>query len=145
MEFVPDTEMIKRTLDMFLVRADQVEGIYGNEDVDSMIFKYRTSVQSESELRGALSIAIEGSEWRETSAGGEFLEYRRTLRRSFEVVRLSFLEPTRTVVVAYVQADGSRNDVAFEDTGESRWAAKNIWPRFHDLVEKEQCPLTEGG
>jgi hypothetical protein len=130
---------------IFLVRADQVEGIYGNEDVDSMIFKYRTSVESESELRDALSEAIEGSEWRETSAGDKFLEYRRTVRRSFEVVRIDLMEPSRTVVVAYVQADGSRSDAAFEDTGESRWAARNIWPRFHDLVEKEQRPPTEGG
>jgi len=144
MEYVPDAEIIERNMATFLVHADRLEGVYGNEDVDSMIFRYRTSVNSGSGLRDALSTAIEGSEWEETSTSDGSMEFRRSVRRSFEVVRVVFVEPAQTVFVAYVQADGSWKDDTFEDTGEGKWAEKNIWPRFGAVVEKERG-LEKGG
>jgi hypothetical protein len=53
---------------------------------------------------------------------------------SFEVARIAFDSKSRTAVVAYVQADGSSKDAKFEDSGESEWAEKAIWPRFRNLI-----------
>ncbi|MBI5503988.1 MAG: hypothetical protein HY899_04255 [Deltaproteobacteria bacterium] len=132
----------------FLVSADQIQGVYRNLDVDSLVFTYSSRVDGEAAFWSGLEAGLRSSRWTETVRRGAMREYRRSYPKgegdaerpdmaifsSFEVARVFFDGKAKTVVMAYVQADGSSEDTKFEDTGESKWAEKTIWPGFRDLV-----------
>lgn len=150
MEQVPSSEAIRGWMGRFLVSPDQVQGVYRNLDVDSLVFTYTSAAEGESAFWSTLEQNLHGSRWNESDRQGTLREYRRSYRKnehdverpdmaifsSFEVVRIVFDSKSRRAVVAYVQADGSSNDTKFEETGEGKWADKAIWPRFRDLVSK---------
>lgn len=150
MEEVPSPELIKKWMGPFLIEADQVKGIYRNLDVDSLVFTYRTAVQTEGEFRNALSSALVNSTWKRSTSATDFIEFRRMFEKgdtsedrpdmamfaSFELARLSFNPADRKVVVAYVQADTFKRVTRFEDTSEGEWAERVIWPKFNELIKK---------
>lgn len=129
-------------MEPFLIEAGEINGEYRNLDVDSLVFTYRTAVQTESEFCGALSSALLGSKWERSIEVTDSIEFRRSVKKgdalfaSYELVRIGFCPADRTVVVAYVQADSPSDDLQFEDTGESKWAEQVIWPRFNALRNK---------
>ena len=148
MEHVPSGEVIRGWIQRFLVSPYQIQGVYRNMDIDSLVFTYTTKLDGEAAFWSGLQEGLQGSRWAEAELRGPVREYRRTYRKgegdaerpdmsiftSFEVARVFFEPKSRTVVVGYVQADGSSKDTKFEDTGECKWAEKAIWPRFRDLV-----------
>jgi hypothetical protein len=87
-----------------------------------------------------LEEGLEGPRWTEFERRGAMREYRRSYRQgecdaerpdmatfsSFEVALVFFDPKSRTVVMAYVQADGKTKDMKFEDTDEGKWAEKAI-------------------
>jgi len=148
MEQVPGPEAIRGRMGRFLVNPDQIRGVYRNLDVDSLVFTYTARVDGDAAFWYRLEEGLQGSRWIEAERRGAMREYRRTFREgecdaerpdlaifsSFEVARVFFDPTSQTVAMAYVQADGRSSDTKFEDTGESQWAEKAIWPRFLDLV-----------
>ena len=149
-ETVPSPELIRKWLGAFLIEADQVQGIYRNLDVDSLVFTYRTTLQTDADFRNALREALADSKWEQNTNAEGYVEFGRTFRRgetsqerpdmaaffSCEVVRLSFDPETGTVVVAYVQADTTKDVECFEQTSAGRWAASVVWPKFERLKGK---------
>jgi len=147
MEVVPSSEVIEKWLGDFLIEADDIQGIYRNLDVDSLLFTYRTAVTEERDFRNALSMKLQDSRWKETEGHG-FIEYRRQFDKgekavdrldmpifySFEVARIGF--SAGRVVVAYVQADTSEDVGVFEESGEGQWAKEVIWPQFEELLRQ---------
>ncbi|AUB84572.1 hypothetical protein [Candidatus Thiodictyon syntrophicum] len=148
LEQVPGPEAIRGRMGRFLVNPDQIRGVYRNLDIDSLVFTYTARVDGETAFWGRLEEGLQGSRWTETERRGAMREYRRSYREgecdaerpdlaifsSFEVARVFFDPTSQTVAMAYVQADGRSSDMTFEDTGESQWVEKAIWPRFRDLV-----------
>ncbi|MFN7138945.1 MAG: hypothetical protein ACK4UN_06380 [Limisphaerales bacterium] len=148
MDQVPSSESIRKRMGRFLVNPDDIQGVYRNLDVDSLVFTYSSKVEGEAAFWSGLEERLKDSRWTEADRLGAVREYRRSYRKgevnaerpdmaifsSFEVARVAFNTESRTAVVAYVQADGSSKDTKFEDTGESKWAEKAIWPRFRDLI-----------
>jgi hypothetical protein len=147
LEVVPSSQVIEKWLGDFLVDADNIQGIYRNVDIDSLLFTYRTAINEERNFRNALSKKLQDSRWKETEGHG-FIEYRRRFEKgevaddrvdmpiffSYEVVRIGF--SAGRVVVAYVQADTSEDVRIFEKSGEGQWAKEVIWPQFEELLRQ---------
>ena len=148
---IPTAADIKayQALDPFLVAETDIRGVYENIDVDSLVFTYTTSVASEDELWKRLEENLRGSRWEELAKRGAVRQFERTYRRgetapgrpdmplfsSAELMRIAYLPRTREVVVGYIQADCSEEEVSFRDTAESRWGDRFIWPQFDRLLE----------
>ena len=147
MEQVPSTELIKNWVGAFLVDAENIKGVYRNLDVDSLVFTYHTSAQTEEDFCSALALSLEKSKWQRTSNSIDFIEFRRFFKKgeisperpdmemfaSYEMIRLNYNKSNKMVVVAYVQADTSDDVTLFEHTGEGKWAERVIWPKFNEL------------
>lgn len=78
MEQVPSAELIKNWVGAFLVDAENIKGVYRNLDVDSLVFTYHTSAQTEEDFCNALALSLEKSKWQRTSNCIDFIEFRRT-------------------------------------------------------------------
>lgn len=149
-EQVPSSEAIREWMGRFLVEADQIQGVYRNLDIDSLVFTYRSNVDEEAAFWGGLEAGLQDSRWNATLRRDALREYRRSYRKgeddgerpdmaifnSFEVARVFFDPESHTVIIGYIQADGDSEENRFEDTGESDWADKALWPRFEALVSK---------
>lgn len=147
MEQVPSTDLIKKWMGSFLIEADQIKGVYRNLDIDSVVFTYRTGATTEQDFAESLVDNLADSKWQRQTEVTDFIEFRRVFAKgdttaerpdmaiftSLELVRLSFNPTNRTVTVAYVQADTSKNVSRFEETGEGKWAERTIWPKFDQL------------
>lgn len=153
MEYVPGPTVGSSSLPEFVVKAEQETGIYGNQDVDSLIFTYVTQVKSVEELKEGIAKKIRSYQWKLTKQQGDLLEYRRYFAKgkggaehpdmlafaSLEIIRLAFNPRTQKVVVAYVQMDSSDdNESAFEQTDEAEWAwaEEVLWPKFNALLSE---------
>lgn len=159
METVPKPEIIKKWMGDFLIEPDQITGVYRNIDVDSLVFTYKTGVRTRPDFENALSSALQNSKWRQSTNVTEYMEFRRSFQKgetsedrpdmaifsSFEVARLAFAPDSRTVVVAYVQADASEKVTCFESTGEGKWADRVIWPKFNELRKRQPPNKADAG
>ena len=140
METVPGPDVVKDWMGEFLVEADQIQGVYRNMDIDSLVFTYQTTAESEDAFWVALLSRLQGTGWLKSSSGATFREFYRIERSglfwSAEVARIAFTV-TNTVVVAYVQDDPFRATPISRETGVGKWAEKVIWPKFKELVKQE--------
>jgi len=147
MEETPTPEVIEKWMGDFLIEPDQITGVYRNLDVDSLVFTYKTESTTAPAFEDALSSALQNSKWRRSQNVTDCIEFRRSFQKgersddrpdmamfsSFEVAKLALAPDNTTVVVAYVQADGSGDETCFENTGEAKWADQVIWPKFDKL------------
>ena len=138
-EAVPSAEQIRKWAAPFLVNEHTMKGVYRSLDVDSLVFTYRTSVETETAFWLALSNKLSQAGWTESNVTVNFREFQRIRPRrgalsSTEAARVAFTG-SHTIVVAYVQADSSKKIPVFHETGESKWADKVIWPKFEELIK----------
>lgn len=142
---IPSCDDIRaqKALTTFLVDDTSIRGVYQNVDVDSLVFTYKTSVAAEGDFWQQLVRSVKGSGWYELGPKGEVRQFERTSSRgnamfsSAELLRIAYLSDKRRVVVGYVQADSSEENISFSETDEAGWAEKVIWPRFEELLDKE--------
>ena len=138
MERIPTADEIRRSsaVQPFLVEYEELTGVYQNLDVDSLVFRYRTSSRPDA-FWTALSRAAVQSGW------DERLHSRTPGQRAFDRLKpkgglgFSSAEEVRVgvrgnlVVVGYVQSDqNGERPVPVERANEGQWAQSRLWPRF---------------
>jgi hypothetical protein len=78
---VPSSEAIRGWMGRFLVSPDEIQGVYRNLDVDSLVFTYSSKVEGEAAFWSGLAEGMKGSRWAETARQGMVREYRRSYRK----------------------------------------------------------------
>jgi hypothetical protein len=151
---VPDAEEVRRFHSAFLVEETGIRGVYGNMDVDSVVFTYQTNAADETTFWDKLHEQVEARDWRLVDDQDSFRRYERIIPRtgqqgyhSAEEARIAYKAPPEPVVVAWVEADTSTLPDTFADTDEAQWANGAIWPKFQELVDgkKREGSLGRGG
>ena len=144
MDYVPTPEQVKSTLPEFFIDESQIEGLYGNMDIDSMIFRYTYKVSTQASAEAILSTIAENAQkkgWKLSKKQPTRLIFNRFGPRgkffSSEEVRVEIVQKKLRVYVAWVQADSRKPVLRFEDTGESKFANRVIWPKLKAYVAQE--------
>ena len=146
MDRVPSAGEIRRwpALEPFVLQPAAVTGVYQNIDIDSVVFHYSTSLTAENEFWRTLKEQAALAGWRHVDGAAPLSqprEYERFQRlktkgelgfSSAEELRIAY-SPTR-VVVAYVQSDQNGDPRPVSQASEGRFADREIWPRFNQLV-----------
>ena len=146
MDRIPSASEIREwpALEPFVLQPAAVTGVYQNIDIDSVVFHYTTNLTAEDEFWRTLQqqAALAGWQHVEGVASVPHLRKYETFLRlkpkgelgfsSAEELRIAY-SPTR-VVVAYVQSDQNGNPKPVSQASEGRFADREIWPRFSQLV-----------
>lgn len=143
MDYVPTSEQIKNTLPEFIIFKDaKVEGLYGNMDVDSMIFRCSfkmKSYKSADNILNNLLAKAQKTDWKLTEKQATTMRlnrFRPTGRfYSAEEVRIIIIPEQSTIYIAWVQADSRKPVSRFEDTHEWNFAERVIWPKLDSYIK----------
>ncbi|HWQ95534.1 MAG TPA: hypothetical protein VN418_08610 [Gammaproteobacteria bacterium] len=137
MDYVPGSKMIEEYFNEFLSEASDVAGVYGNHDVDSIIFSYDSSKNN---ILDAIEQSATKKNWNPKNRTNNELElYRQYPPRegslgfwSYELVRVSRATGTKKVCVGWLQIDESSEVKKPDNTGEGKWAALHFWPKYEN-------------
>ena len=136
MHYVPSAEEIQARPDFhpFLVEPSNVEGVYGNMDVDSAVFRYTTAAD-EDEFWQRIEGQTRGTDWVVIPSDGDVRRYQRVLPPSGQQVcwwvdelRIRYRPSGRVIVVGWVQADPYNAVAGLSECSESEFAERAIWP-----------------
>ncbi len=144
MDYIPTPEQVKSTLPEFIVEDGQIEGFYGNMDVDSMIFKYTPNVSPQTSIEILLSTIIETAQkkgWKLSEKKPTTLLFNRFGPSgkffSAEEVRVIVTKSLK-IYVAWVQADSRKPVSRFEDTSEWKFAKDVVFPKLESYMAQEK-------
>jgi len=140
MEFVPTPSELRVGWAEFIIDETNLQGIYGNQDVDSVIFSYTTNIADEKSFWALMNRRLRDHHWIALPVEDKVRRYERIIPRnnksryhSAEEVRIAYRAETMTIFVAWVQADAFKLPEHFPTTGpEGRFARKVIWPKFNE-------------
>jgi hypothetical protein len=141
MDYVPTAGLIKQHggVQPFLQGAQDVQGVYGNHDVDSLVFTYRTQIAAPAEFWQRVDEAGEQAGWTPLTETGDVRRYERAyatrLLSSAEAARVALDPKSGVVAVGWLQWDGVAPDASFTDTRGAAWAEEVIWPKFRDSLD----------
>lgn len=156
--FVPTAEVLRNPQSAshaFVIDEENIRGIYGNMDVDSTIYQYTTREADADRFWEKLATRAAEAKWQLVHEAGDVRHYDRIIPavgqqifHSAEQVRIGYAAATRTVTVAWVQADvraGSAPPEVFpEADSEGKFARRFVWPNFDELVGQAR-PSTKSG
>jgi hypothetical protein len=142
MEYIPRADDLRRNHSTFMIAESNLRGVYGNVDVESVIFTYTSAAQDSDEFWDAIHENAESAGWKLTYEEPDLRRYERIIPRtgyqvlhSAEETRIAYNSTTKVVTVAWVQAYPSTLPDRFSDTGEeATWAEEAIWPQFRRLL-----------
>lgn len=143
MSYIPTSEGLKKgEYAVFIVEETNLKGIYGNYDVGSQVFSYKTNISDESSFWTLIDKNSRDRGWKHLSSEAHIRRYERFIPNrggynSIEEVRIACRPETMTITVACVQADESGDISSFEETGESSFARKVIWPKFNKIANQQ--------
>lgn len=145
MDYIPTPAQIGSWLPEFISDGGNVEGLYGNMDIDSVIFRYTLNAKGKISANDILSNIIVQAEkegWVLVVRGSENMRFNRFRPSgnffSSEDIRVVFIPKNLRVYVAWVQADSSKPVSRFEDTSEWKFAKRVIWPKLESYVAQEE-------
>jgi len=143
MDYVPTPSELRESKRYaeFIVEETHLQGIYANQDVDSVIFTYKTNIIDEKSFWIQMDKVARDHEWKMLPSEVNIRRYERIMPRtgktvfySAEEVRIACQPETMTITVAWVQADESKTINSFTDTYESGFADAVVWPKFNELI-----------
>ncbi|HEX8409996.1 MAG TPA: hypothetical protein VF883_14135 [Thermoanaerobaculia bacterium] len=127
-DYVPTEKTLRRWAGTFVVEgAVNVEPLYGNIDVDSVIGRYEALAPPDAVLAEIERRATRAG-WQVVQREGTFREFHRVTPGSFEIARVR-INGARRVTVGWLQVDGSRTAEDAAHSVEGSWAAAELWPR----------------
>jgi hypothetical protein len=108
-------------------------------DVDSAIYQYTTQEASEADFWDSVISRARDHDWRLVEHARQFERIvaatGKQMFHSAEEVRVAYDLQTRTVTVAWVQADERQLPKRFPQSGpEGGFAQRVIWPKFEELA-----------
>jgi hypothetical protein len=155
-EYVPKAEHLLRSesaCSTFIVGHTEVNGVYGNMDVNCDVFTYVTEL-SEQGFWDALDASAKERGWKHIKDAGSQRRYLKIIPKTGQQVehmvleaRVGFRASDSTAVVALV-AEGTRGPVptAFPKGVAAEFAAEIVWPKFDALlvrIDDHHRPLIE--
>lgn len=128
----------------FIVDGSDFVGITATMDVDSVIYQYETAVPNSEDFWNRIGESSLEHEWEMKLDNEEWKRFVRITPRtgqqvyhSFEEVRIAIEVDTKTVTVAWGQADETElYDDMPSDGGEGEWMNSYLWPRFEEVVTR---------
>ncbi|MEX2138425.1 MAG: hypothetical protein WD894_04145 [Pirellulales bacterium] len=145
--YVPDAEQLLRpgsASRTFIVDHTEVNGVYGNNDVDSVVFTYITELE-ESAFWKALDWFAKRDGWKLRKSRPSHRRYLRVIPKtgrdvfhSVAEVRVAYWPAHRTVVVAWVRADTSKLPDQLPTGAQGAFAEEIVWPKFDALVAEQR-------
>ncbi len=145
MDYIPTFVEIKSKLPEFIVDESQIEGLYGNMDVDSMIFRYTpkfNAQMSKEDILWNIIVKAQTKGWELVERKTSALRFNRfgPMGKFFnaEEVHIIIIQKNLRIYVAWVQADSMKSVSRFEDTTEWRFAKNVIWPKLESYVAQEE-------
>ena len=142
MDYVPTPPQLRESnwYSEFIIDETNLQGIYGNQDVDSVIFTYATNIADETSFWTLLDKIARDHHWKALPVEDNVRRYERIIPRteniryhSAEEVRIACRSETMTITVAWVQADELKLPEHFPKTGpEGSFAREVIWPKFNE-------------
>jgi len=128
MDYIPTPDQIHEHFSSFLIDPIKIEGVYGNYDVDSVLFTYTSK---NNEPIKELSKSLVSKQWiMHKSSRTEAILYK--TEKGLEVVKAG--KGRSNLCIAWLQADGANSINA--QTSETKWAKKHFWPKY------EKCKNT---
>jgi len=125
----------------FIFSERDIQGIYGNSDVDSAIYQYTSNESTAEKFWERVAARAEESNWAFAADQEKTRRYLRIRPRtgqqrfhSVEEVRIACDARTMKVTVAWVQADTSDLPDDLPEDGEGDFAKREIWPKFEELT-----------
>ncbi len=152
MNYVPTVQQINRILPEFVIDDILVEGLYGNQDIDALIFRYTIGGSSKS-IDNVLSEIFQkagNNGWKLIEKKQAFARFERFGQKdqfqffSSEIVKIAIIAGTSTIYVAWLQADSDKRVGRIEDTGEWDWAKQVLWPKFEAYINQDTQGIKEG-
>ncbi len=122
----------------FQVQATKVKGLYGNLDVDSIVFRYTTTAADKASFRTKLIKQATAAGWTELPEKDSAIRFERLRKKgnhvfaSAEEVRIKYSGDTKRVCVAWVQGDSVSDVASFAELSEAEFAESLIWPMLDE-------------
>ena len=137
-EYVPTTDKLENSTvaKTFQVQPSELEGIYGNYDIDALVFSYRTAADDEISFESQLDKQATAAGWTKMpDRDGAFCYQRITPKRGqgfcgAEQARVKFDESTKRVTVGWAQGDTMTDVKSFSQASEADWAESKVWPKL---------------
>lgn len=153
-EYVPPAAKLRdpsNPSSAFIHEEHDIQGIYGNLDVDCAIYAYDTATARADEFWNAIDRAAKDDGWTiisDSSPSRKIGRFQRVIPavgaqeyHSVEEVRIAFCEETQQVIVAWTQADERELPTRFPtEGGEGAFAESVVWPRFESEVAECRSP-----
>jgi hypothetical protein len=140
MDYIPNAAKFKQWLPEFDSNLSDFKGLYGNQDVDSLIFSFRFAGPADQLLSG-LQKKAQNSGWTVEERRQNYLRLLRFKTGgaiySYEEVKLVSLPNKSKGYIGYVQIDSPAIVSNLSQTDEGRWADRVLWPKLNEYVEKE--------
>jgi len=118
----------------FQVKPTAIKGIYGNHDIDSLVFRYTTGAVNQATLTTAIDTKAIAAGWTRLPNKAGSTCYQRIRRGQTywgaEEVRVQFDPKTKRVTVGWAQGDSFKQVASFSETSESDWADSEVWPKM---------------
>ena len=138
MHCVPTPAQVGQRTDILPLQVlpASVEGVYGNDDIDALVFRYTTGAPNEVAFKTQLDKQAAAAGWTSLpNAQGAFRFERITPKGNqvfcgAEEVRVKLNPASQRVGVGWVQGDSIEDVASFSDTHESDWAKSNVWPKM---------------
>jgi hypothetical protein len=135
MSYVPTAEQVlaRKEFRPFLIEPSNVEGVYANADVDSVVFRYTTAAD-EPEFWRRIEWQIAGSSWVAVAPEGAVRRFQRVIPPVGQQVswwvdelRVRYRPADRSVAVGWVQADPRQAVAGLSECSEAGYAERAIW------------------
>jgi hypothetical protein len=130
------------TIQPFLVEAVHITGVYENDDIDSILFHYRSTASGGQAFWHQVDERATAEGWVGAPEGqlGHKTYYRlrprgQAMVSSAEEVRVLYT-PSR-VVVGWIQSDQPGEPRPVAESSEGRFAERVLWPKFEALVGED--------
>jgi len=150
-DYSPSQRDVEAVLGGLIPRGSQVEPLYANNDVDSMIVRFREIVDGRpaSGQEFASDSFVESAKltgWQDAGRRGRFGVLQRTkpgpVYFSLETVKFVF-SGDGWCYLGYLQADLEEEPAApleDMDVSEAKWARRVLWPKLEEYVARGLAP-----
>ena len=138
-DYIPIQETVINHYSSLLNGASEITGIYGNHDVDSILFSYKTNSK---DFFNIITSMLSDERWmQEKKEKNEVImvrynepEFTYADFNSLEIVKIYNID--NLVCVGYIQLDSKNKIDISSETAETAWVKKHFWPKY------EQCKST---
>ena len=144
---VSPVKVSKTNFPEFIIENAEVEVLYRDADVDSVILKYPliAEVVTSEKALWRIEKAAEQRGWKVIEKNATAVRFARfywgPAFLSVEDARVILIPESLKIYVAWVQADSREKVARIEDTAEGKWARRILWPKLESYIAEERSRI----